>query len=91
MREALNIVATIALIVHLILVAIVVWRIWRGRTVVDRLMSVDLAATFLLSTLVLLAILRRDSIYIDLALTLAALSFITVIVLAKYLADEQMF
>mgnify|MGYP000911756039 FL=1 len=91
MREALNIVATVALIVHLILVAIVVWRIWRGRTVVDRLMSVDLAATFLLSTLVLLAILRRDSIYIDLALTLAALSFITVIVLAKYLADEQMF
>ena len=91
MREALNIVATIALIVHLILVAIVVWRIWCGRTVVDRLMSVDLAATFLLSTLVLLAILRRDSIYIDLALTLAALSFITVIVLAKYLADEQMF
>lgn len=91
MREALNIVATVALIVHLILVAIVVWRIWRGRTVVDRLMSVDLAATFLLSTLVLLAILRRDSIYIDLALTLAALSFITVIVLAKYLAGEQMF
>jgi len=91
MREALNIVATVALIVHLILVAIVVWRIWRGRTVVDRLISVDLAATFLLSTLVLLAILRRDSIYIDLALTLAALSFITVIVLAKYLADEQMF
>jgi len=91
MREALNIVATVALIVHLILVAIVVWHIWRGRTVVDRLMGVDLTATFLLSILVLLAILRRDSIYIDLALTLAALSFITTIVLGKYLADEQMF
>jgi len=91
MREALNIVATVALIVHLLLVAIVVWRIWRGRTVVDRLMGVDLTATFLLSILVLLAILRRDSIYIDLALTLAALSFITIIVLGKYLADEQMF
>lgn len=91
MSEALNIVATVALVVHLSLVAIVVWRIWRGETVVDRLMSVDLATTFLLSILVILSILRRDSIYIDLALALVALGFITIIVLAKYLADEQMF
>lgn len=91
MSQALTIVATLALVVHLSLVAIVVWRIWRGETIVDRLMSVDLATTFLLSILVILSILRRDSIYIDLALALAALGFITIIVLAKYLADEQMF
>jgi multisubunit Na+/H+ antiporter MnhF subunit len=91
MREALYAVAVFAVVMHLIMVAIVVWRIWRGETMIDRLIGSDLATTFLLSALVLLAILRRDAIYIDVALALAALGFVTSIVLAKYLADEEMF
>ncbi len=79
------------MILHVGMLAIVVWRIWRGDTVVDRLIGVDLITTLLISILVLLSITQRDSIYIDLALALAALGFISTIALAKYLADEQMF
>lgn len=91
MGELLSEVATIALVIHIGLLATVVWRIWRGETVADRLVGVDLITTILLSIFVLLAIIQRDSIFIDLALALAALGFISTVALAKYLADEQMF
>lgn len=91
MVELLSEVAGMAMILHVGMLAVVVWRIWRGETVVDRLIGVDLIATLLISILVLLSITQRDSIYIDLALALAALGFISTIALAKYLADEQMF
>jgi multisubunit Na+/H+ antiporter MnhF subunit len=91
MSELLQNVAGVALVLHIGMLAIAVWRIWRGENMADRLIGVDLVTTLLLATLVLLAILLRDSIYVDLALALAALSFIGLIALAKYLADEQMF
>jgi len=91
MRELLMDVASVALVLHIGMLGVVVWRIWRGETIADRLIGVDLVTTFLLSTLVLLSIIQRDSLFIDLALALAALGFISVIAMAKYLADEQMF
>ena len=91
MVELLREVATVAIALHVGMLAIAVWRIWRGETVADRLVGVDLITTLLISILILLSIIQRDSIYIDLALALAALGFISTIALAKYLADEQMF
>lgn len=91
MRELLMDVAAIALVFHVGMMAVAVWRIWRGETIADRLVGVDLVTTLLLSTLILLAIIQVDSIFIDLALALAALGFISTLALAKYLADEQMF
>ncbi len=91
MGELLADVAAAALVIHVGMLAIVVWRIWRGETVADRLVGVDLVTILFLAILVLLSIIQRDSIYIDLALALAALGFISTIALAKYLADEQMF
>ena len=91
MIDLLQNVAGIALILHIVMLAIAVWRVWRGENMADRLIGVDLVTTLLLATLVLLAILMRDSIYVDLALALAALGFISVIAVAKYMADEQIF
>jgi multisubunit Na+/H+ antiporter MnhF subunit len=81
----------LALLVHIGLLAVILWRVWRGENVIDRLMGADLLGTLTLSILVLLALIKRDSIYIDVALGLAALGFISTIALAKYVADEQMF
>lgn len=91
MRELLLDVAAIAMVFHVGMMAVAVWRIWRGETVADRLVGVDLVTTLLLSTFILLSIIQVDSIFIDLALALAALGFISTVALAKYLADEQMF
>jgi multisubunit Na+/H+ antiporter MnhF subunit len=87
----LTYVLYLALVVHIVLLAVVLWKVWRGDNIVDRLMSADLFGTLTLAVLVLLAIIERDSIYIDVALGLAALGFIGIIALAKYVADEQMF
>jgi multisubunit Na+/H+ antiporter MnhF subunit len=81
----------LALLVHIGLLAVVLSRVWRGENVIDRLMGADLLSTLTLAILVLVALIERDSIYIDVALGLAALGFIGIIALAKYVADEQMF
>lgn len=91
MRELLIDIATVALVLHIGMLGVVVWRIWRGETIADRLVGVDLVTTLLISTFVLLSIIQRNVIFIDLGLALAALGFISTIALAKYLADEQMF
>ena len=91
MATILIYVLYLALLVHMGLLAVVLWRVWRGENVIDRLMGADLLSTLTLAILVLLALIERDSIYIDVALGLAALGFISTIALAKYVADEQMF
>jgi multisubunit Na+/H+ antiporter MnhF subunit len=91
MTTILIYVLYLALLVHIGMLAIVLWRVWRGENVIDRLMGADLLGTLTLSNLVLLALIEGDSIYIDVALGLAALGFIGTIALAKYVADEQMF
>jgi multisubunit Na+/H+ antiporter MnhF subunit len=81
----------LSLIVHIGLLAVVLWKVWRGDNIIDRLMGADLLGTLTLAVLVLLALIERDSIYVDVALGLAALGFISIVALAKYVADEQMF
>jgi multisubunit Na+/H+ antiporter MnhF subunit len=71
--------------------AVAFWRVWRGENVIDRLMGLDLLGILTLAVLVLLALIFRRIIYIDVAMGLAALSFVGTIALAKYIADEQMF
>ena len=66
-------------------------RVWRGENVIDRLIAVELVTTLFLAVLVLIALIFERTIYIDVALGLAALGFIGTLALAKYVADEQMF
>jgi multisubunit Na+/H+ antiporter MnhF subunit len=91
MTTVLNLVLYLALLVHMALIGIVLWRVWRGEHIVDRLIGADLIGTLTLAILVLVALIENDSIYVDIALGLAALGFIGTIALAKYIADEQVF
>jgi multisubunit Na+/H+ antiporter MnhF subunit len=91
LNEALSIVLDIALAVHIALITVCVWRVWRGENVIDRLIGADLVGTLMLAVLVLIALIRMSATFIDVALGLAALGFVSTIALAKYIADEQMF
>jgi multisubunit Na+/H+ antiporter MnhF subunit len=91
MLDILLIVLYVSLLLHVIMIGVAVWRVWRGENVIDRLIGTDLVSTLVLAVLVLVSLIFRESIYIDVALGLAALGFISVIALAKYVADEQMF
>ena len=91
MTQILLIALYASLVIHILLIGVAVWRVWRGENVIDKLMGTELVTTLFLAVLVLVALIFRDSIYIDVALGLGALSFIGTVALAKYLADEQMF
>lgn len=87
----LTVVLYAALLIHILLMGVSLWRVVRGENVIDRLIGFDLMSTITLAILVIIALIERNSIYLDVALGLAALSFIGTIALAKYVADEQMF
>lgn len=91
MEQLLNIVLLAAIAIHVVLIGISLWRVWSGENVIDRLIGVELMGTLTLAILVLTAVLQQRSIYIDVALGLAALGFIGTLSLAKYAADEQVF
>jgi multisubunit Na+/H+ antiporter MnhF subunit len=91
MTDILTIVLYGALLIHIVLMGVSLWRVWRGENVADRLIGADLVGTIILAILVIIALIDRNSIFIDVALGLAALGFISTIALAKYIADEQMF
>lgn len=91
MSTVLIITFNIALVLHIFMVAVAAWRIWRGENIADRLIGVELITTLTMAILVLLGLIQRDSVYMDIAIALAALGFVTTIALAKYLADEQLF
>ena len=91
MENVLSTILFIALVIYVILIAVAVWRVWRGENVIDRLIGVELMATLFLGVLVLIALIFSESIYIDVALALGALSFVGTVALAKYVADEEMY
>jgi multisubunit Na+/H+ antiporter MnhF subunit len=93
-------VASGALIIHTIFLVMAVLRAWRGENSFDRLIGLDLTGTLILCTLVLVAVVGtvsnynmnvNNAIFIDVALGLAALSYLTTIALAKYIVDHRMF
>ena len=80
-----------SLSIHIVLMGVAFLRLWKGENIVDRLIGYDLLGTLTLAVLVLVALIYRQSIYIDVALALALLSFVGSVALAKYLADDRMF
>jgi len=91
MEDLLRTVLYGALFVHIILLLIVLWQVWLGAHVVDRLVGADLIVTLTLGVIVLMTLIQEKHIYMDVALGLAALGFVGTIALSKYIADEQMF
>jgi multisubunit Na+/H+ antiporter MnhF subunit len=91
LQQILAIALNISLAIHIALIAISVYRIWRGENLVDRLIGADLVTTLMLAVLVLIALIELNALYIDVALGLAALGVVSAIAFAKYIADERVF
>jgi multisubunit Na+/H+ antiporter MnhF subunit len=91
MQTILEFTMNLALAIHVILLGMAVWRVGRGENLIDRLIGVDMTATLILAILVLVSLITLNVIYIDIALALAALGFISIVALARYIADQEMF
>jgi len=91
MDTTLSYILWITLLLHTVMALIAIWKVWRSRYAIDRLIALDVVSTLIVAILVLIAIIEQDSIFIDVAIGLVALSAITTINLARYLAQEKVF
>jgi multicomponent Na+:H+ antiporter subunit F len=83
----MNILAVTAgstLILSLILLIRLKW----GPTVADRMVAVDTISNLLLIFLVVVALIYKETMFLDLALVTALLSLIGTLVLARYLEGK---
>jgi multicomponent Na+:H+ antiporter subunit F len=90
-RDLFLAVCIASLAAHVVMIAIAVQRVWRGETVMDRIVAADVIATLVLAIFVLLALIRDDALYMDLALGASVISYAGTIALARYIASRQMF
>lgn len=69
----------------IVLSLILLWRVAKGPSVIDRAVAGDSIELMASGALMLFAVFSGRSIYLDVAIVLAMLSFISAILIAKYL------
>jgi len=57
-------------------------------TIADRAIAVDTVNTLVVATLILLAVIYRQIVFIDVAIVYALLSFVSTVFVAKYIGGE---
>jgi multisubunit Na+/H+ antiporter MnhF subunit len=80
-----------ALLVLIALLIPCIYRLWVGPTAADRLQVIDTITTLLIGIIVVLAIMRNDVMYIDIAIALAAFGFIGTLALARFISENRTF
>ena len=91
MESIINITTWIILSAHLLMALVAAWHVWRGENNIARLTALDLASTLTLAVLILISILTKNSIFMDTAIALAALSYLSTVALAKFISDQKVF
>ncbi len=91
MEQVLTAILYYSLLIHVFLLCLAGWKLWKGENVIDRLMASDLFSNLTIAILVLTAVIREQIIFVDVALGLAAIGYIAVITFAKYISDKRMF
>ncbi len=91
MEPILAFVLYTSLFINVLLLGIVAIRLWKGKHVIDRLMASDILTNLALAVLVLGAMIHHQNIFLDVALGLAALGFISVIAFARYITHKRVF
>lgn len=69
----------------------IAYRIAAGPSPVERLQAIDALAVLLVAILIVLALLQGTGLFIDVALALAAFSFIATLGIARFLAEGKVF
>ena len=62
-----------------------------GPSAADRLQAIDTITTLLIGIIILLAIVRQEWMYVDVAIALAAFGFIGTLALARYISEGKVF
>ena len=80
-----------ALVVLVALIIPCAYRAWIGPTAPDRLQAIDTITTLLIGIIIVLAVMRNTVMFVDVAIALAAFSFIGTVALARYISEGRAF
>ncbi len=80
-----------ALLVLGILIVPCAYRAWIGPTAPDRLQAIDTITTLLIGIIIVLAVLRNTVMFVDVAIAIAAFSFVGTMALARYISEGRGF
>ena len=78
-------ILNLAMIIIMIAIALGIYRLVKGPTVVDRVIALDLLTLISIALIAMIAHITSRFIYIDVALVYGLLSFLSVLSVARYL------
>ncbi|MCZ7543173.1 MAG: monovalent cation/H+ antiporter complex subunit F [Anaerolineae bacterium] len=91
MSEAANVIAQVALGVMVVLLLPCAYRVLKGPSPADRLQAVETTTTLLIGITVVLALIQASTFVLDVAMALAAFSFVATLAIARYLSEGRVF
>ncbi len=91
MSELVDAIVQIALVIMVGLLLPCAYRVFIGPSAADRLQAIETITTLLIGVIVLLAIIQGSAFVVDVALALAAFSFVATLAIARYLSEGRMF
>lgn len=86
--DVLSLAAEIALGLLLIALVLTVVRLWRGPTLGDRILALDMLTVLAVGFITSVTVLTGFSLYIDIAIAIGLLGFLSTTALARYLLSR---
>jgi len=81
---------TVLTIGYVILVVMMLYRVIKGPSIFDRLNGLGVIGSEVIILLILIGFIdKRADMFVDIAISYALLGFVSLIVLAKYLSEEE--
>lgn len=91
MSEAAHTLLQAALVILVLLLLPCAYRALAGPTPADRLQAIDTITTLLIGIILALTLVLGESLFVDVALALAAFAFVATLALARYLSEGRVF
>ena len=85
----MNDVFMISLVLVMISIFMALFRVIRGPTAPDRIVGLDTINTLVIAGMIIFGVAEKEVIYIDVAIVYALLSYVTTLIVAKYLQGDK--
>lgn len=86
--DALNYAVTFSLILLTVGLILAIVRLIRGPTLADRILALDLMTTLLVAYIASIAIRTDFDLYIDIAVSIGLMGFLSTVAFARYLLKQ---
>lgn len=89
--SVVNFVVNAALVILVALLIPCAYRVFIGPSPADRLQAIDTITVLLIGIILMLALVQGSSLVVDVAIALAAFSFVGTLAIARFLCEGRMF